>query len=204
MAESETAARFKKAKVTAVQIGKVRAVFDPKWKDVVTKLKAAIKAKQNDKIDLYLAALDGRIKELNKILRAATLARGDLREIELDEDFVAANLQEVEKAVTTVSDAVDGLTEAVRRRQDPAERGRGRVHQVPGRRQPGDDQPVGARRRDGRRQGRALGPVQEAGRDPLARRQGRRVARRQGPGEGAEGACRARHRHRAERCTKGC
>ena len=111
MADSVTAARFTKAKVTAAQIGKVRAVFDPKWKDVVTKLKAAIKAKQNDKIDLYLAALDGRIKELNKILRAATLARGDLREIELDEDFVAAHLSEVEKTVTTVSEAVDGLTE---------------------------------------------------------------------------------------------
>jgi chromosome segregation ATPase len=112
MAKSETAAQFKNAKVVAAQIGKVRAVFEPKWKDVVTKLKAAIKAKQNDKIDLYLAALDGRIKELNKILRAATQALGDLREIELDEDFVAANLQEVEKAVTTVSEAVDGLTEA--------------------------------------------------------------------------------------------
>jgi len=111
MADSATAVRFAKAKVTAAQIGKVRAVFDPKWKDVVTKLKAAIKAKQNDKIDLYLAALDGRIKELNKILRAATLARGDLREIELDEDFVAEHLSEVEKAVTTVSEAVDGLTE---------------------------------------------------------------------------------------------
>ncbi len=111
MAESPTAVRFAKAKVTAAQIGKVRAVFDPKWKDVVTKLKAAIKAKQNDKIDLYLAALDGRIKELNKILRAATLARAELREIELDEDFVAAHLTDVEKAVTTVSEAVDGLTE---------------------------------------------------------------------------------------------
>jgi len=111
MADPGTAAQFAKAKVTAVQIGKVRAAFDPKWKEVVTKLKAAIKAKQNDKIDLYLAALDGRIKELNKILRAATLARGDLREIEMDEDFVAANLTEVEKAVTTVSEAVDGLTE---------------------------------------------------------------------------------------------
>ena len=111
MADPGTAAQFAKAKVSAAQIGKVRAVFDPKWKDVVTKLKAAIKAKQSDKIDLYLAALDGRIKELNKILRAATLARGDLREIEMDEDFVAANLTEVEKAVTTVSEAVDGLTE---------------------------------------------------------------------------------------------
>ena len=111
MADPGTAAQFAKAKVTAVQIGKVRAAFDPKWKEVVTKLKAAIKAKQSDKIDLYLAALDGRIKELNKILRAATLARGDLREIELDEDFVAAHLSEVEKAVTTVSEAVDGLTE---------------------------------------------------------------------------------------------
>jgi hypothetical protein len=111
MAESPTAVRFAKAKVTAAQIGKVRAVFDPKWKDVVAKLKAAVKAKQNDKIDLYLAALDGRIKELNKILRAATLARAELREIELDEDFVAAHLTDVEKAVTTVSEAVDGLTE---------------------------------------------------------------------------------------------
>jgi len=111
MAESPTAVRFAKAKVTAAQIGKVRAVFDPKWKDVVTRLKAAIKAKQNDKIDLYLAALDGRIKELNKILRAATLARADLREIELDEDFVAEHLNDVDKAVTTVSEAVDGLTE---------------------------------------------------------------------------------------------
>ena len=111
MADPGTAAQFAKAKVTAVQIGKVRAAFDPKWKEVVTKLRGAIKAKQSDKIDLYLAALDGRIKELNKILRAATLARGDLREIEMDEDFVAANLTEVEKAVTTVSEAVDGLTE---------------------------------------------------------------------------------------------
>ena len=111
MAESATAAEFAKAKVTAAQIGKVRAAFDPKWKDVVTKLKAAVKAKQNDKIDLYLAALEGRLKELNKILSAATLARGKLREIELDEDFVAAHLSEVEKAVTTVSEAVDGLTE---------------------------------------------------------------------------------------------
>ena len=110
MAESSTAAQFAKAKVTAAQIGKVRAAFDPKWKDVVTKLRAAIKAKQNDKIDLYLAALDGRIKELNKILRAATISRGELREIEMDEDFVAANLAEVEKAVTAVSDAVEGLT----------------------------------------------------------------------------------------------
>ena len=111
MAEPGTAAQFTKAKATAVQIGKIRAAFDPKWKDVVTKLKAAIKAKQNDKIDLYLAALDGRIKELNKILRAATVARGELREIEFDEDFVAENLSEVEKAVTTVSEAVDGFTE---------------------------------------------------------------------------------------------
>jgi len=111
MAESPTAVRFAKAKVTAAQIGKVRAVFDPKWKDVVAKLKAAVKAKENDKIDLYLAALDGRIKELNKILRAATLARAELREIELDDDFVAAHLTDVEKAVTTVSEAVDGLTE---------------------------------------------------------------------------------------------
>ncbi|MCE9661584.1 MAG: hypothetical protein K8R60_23910 [Burkholderiales bacterium] len=111
MAKPETAAQFAKAKVTAVQIGKVRAAFDPKWKDVVTKLRAAIKAKQNDKIDLYLVALEGRLKELNKILRAATLARGNLREIEFDEDFVAENLSEVEKAVTTVSEAVDGFTE---------------------------------------------------------------------------------------------
>jgi chromosome segregation ATPase len=111
MAKPGTAAQFAKAKVAAVQIGKVRAAFDPKWKDVVTKLRAAIKAKQNDKIDLYLAALDGRIKELNKALRAATLVRGDLREIEFDEDFVAENLAEVEKAVTTVSEAVDGFTE---------------------------------------------------------------------------------------------
>jgi chromosome segregation ATPase len=110
MGKSDTAARFAKAKTTAAQIGTVRSAFDPKWKDVVTKLRAAIKAKNNDKIDLYLAALDGRIKELNKILKAATLARGELREIELDEDFVAANLAEVEKAVTTVSDAVEGLT----------------------------------------------------------------------------------------------
>lgn len=111
MAEPGTAAQFAKAKVTAAQIGKVRAAFDPKWKDVVTKLRAAIKARQNDKIDLYLAALDGRIKELNKVLRAATLARGDLRGIQFDEDFVAQNLSEVEKAVTTVSEAVDGFTE---------------------------------------------------------------------------------------------
>jgi hypothetical protein len=109
-ADPDTAPKFKKAKVVAVQIGKVRAVFDPKWKDVVTKLRAAIKAKNNDKIDLYLAALEGRLKELNKILRAATLARGELREIELDEDFVAENLAEVDKALTTVSEAVDGLT----------------------------------------------------------------------------------------------
>lgn len=111
MAKPGTAAQFAKAKIAAVQVGKVRAAFDPKWKDVVTKLRAAIKAKQNDKIDLYLAALDGRIKELNKALRAATLVRGELREIEMDEDFVAENLSEVEKAVTTVSEAVDGFTE---------------------------------------------------------------------------------------------
>ncbi|MEO5882952.1 MAG: hypothetical protein ABIQ06_11105, partial [Caldimonas sp.] len=111
MAKPETAAQFARAKVVAAQIGKVRDVFDPKWKDVVTKLRAAIKAKQNDKIDLYLAALDGRIKELNKVLRAATLARGELRGIEFDKDFVAENLAEVDKAVTTVSEAVDGLTE---------------------------------------------------------------------------------------------
>jgi chromosome segregation ATPase len=111
MAKPETAAQFAKAKVVAAQIGKVRAVFDPKWKDVVTRLRAAIKAKQNDKIDLYLAALEGRQKELNKVLRAATLARGDLREIEMDKDFVAENLKDVDTAVTTVSEAVDGFTE---------------------------------------------------------------------------------------------
>jgi len=111
MASPETAAQFAKAKVVAAQIGKVRAIFDPKWKDVVTKLRAAIKAKQNDKIDLYLAALEGRLKELNKVLRAATLARGELREIEMDKDFVAEHLKEVDTAVTTVSEAVDGFTE---------------------------------------------------------------------------------------------
>ena len=111
MAKPQTAAQFAKAKLVATQIGKVRAVFDPKWKDVVTKLRAAIKAKQNDKIDLYLAALDGRLKELNKVLRAATVARGELREIEMDEDFVAENLKDVDAAVTTVSEAVDGFTE---------------------------------------------------------------------------------------------
>ena len=75
MAEPTTAAQFTKAKLVAVQIGKIRTAFDPKWKEVVGKLRAAIKAKQNDKIDLYLSALEGRIKELNKILRAATIAR---------------------------------------------------------------------------------------------------------------------------------
>ena len=45
------------------------------------------------------------------MLRAETLAVAELREIELDEDFVAAHLTDVEKAVTTVSEAVDGLTE---------------------------------------------------------------------------------------------
>ena len=40
MAEPETAARFAKARVVAMQIGKVRAAFDPKWKDGVTKLQA--------------------------------------------------------------------------------------------------------------------------------------------------------------------
>ena len=44
MAKPETAAQFAKAKIAAVQIGKVRAVFDPKWKDVVTKLRAVLSA----------------------------------------------------------------------------------------------------------------------------------------------------------------
>jgi len=105
-----TPAQFKAAKATAIQIGKIRAAFDPKWKDVTTKLRAAIKEKQADKIDLYLSALDGQIKALNKALRAATLARGNLREIELDEDFVADNLKEVEAALTIVSDAVTSFT----------------------------------------------------------------------------------------------
>ena len=127
-----TAAQFAKAKVVAAQIGKVRAAFDPKWKDVVTKLRAAIKAKQNDKIDLYLAALEGRLKELNKVLRAATLARAELREIGMDKDFVAENLKEVETAVTTVSEAVE-LQPSSSRRQ-ACERGRGRGAPFPGRR----------------------------------------------------------------------
>ena len=110
MAEPTTAAQFTKAKLVAVQIGKIRTAFDPKWKEVVGKLRGAIKAKQNDKIDLYLSALEGRIKELNKILRAATIARGSLREIESDKDFVAENLKAVDDAVTTVSEAVDGFT----------------------------------------------------------------------------------------------
>ncbi len=109
MAKPETAAQFRKAKLVATQIGKVRAAFDPKWKDVTTRLKAAIKAKQADKIDLYLSALDGRIKELNKALKAATLARGNLREIEFDEEFVAENLAEVDGALTTVSEAVESF-----------------------------------------------------------------------------------------------
>ena len=76
MAKPGTAAQFAKAKVAAVQIGKVRAAFDPKWKDVVTKLRAAIKAKQNDKIDLYLAALDTTARELiNKVITSVAKHR---------------------------------------------------------------------------------------------------------------------------------
>jgi hypothetical protein len=105
-ADAGTPQRFNSAKAAAVQIGKVRAAFDPKWKDVTTKLRAAIKEKEADKIDLYLSALDGQLKSLNKALRAATVTRGSLREVELDEDFVAANLKAVDAAVTIVSDAV--------------------------------------------------------------------------------------------------
>lgn len=107
---SQSEAQFKKIKVVAGQIAKIRAVLDPRWKDLVKQIEYAIKTKDRDKIELYLSAIDGRIKEVAKTLQAARVAMGDVRELQLDEDFVAGNIVEMDDVVSTLSEAVKSLT----------------------------------------------------------------------------------------------
>ncbi|HEX2540551.1 MAG TPA: hypothetical protein VHM00_05660 [Caldimonas sp.] len=110
MAVSESEKLFRKIKLVADQIAKIRAVLDRRWKDLATRLEAAIKAKDRDKIEFFLSALDGRIKEVSKTLQAARVAMGDVRELQLDEDFVAGNAVEMEEYVSILSGAVKSLT----------------------------------------------------------------------------------------------
>jgi hypothetical protein len=109
-ARPQSAGEFKKIKLVAGQIARIKAVLDPKWKDVTGKLDGAIKAGNGAKIELYLSALDGRIKEVTKALHAARVAMGEVRELQLDEDFVAENLAAVDAAVSILSEAVTGFT----------------------------------------------------------------------------------------------
>ena len=73
---------------------------------MTTRLRAAIAAKDRNKIDLNLSALEGRIKELSKALFAARNVMGQLREVEMDEDFTAENLKAVSDAVDRADGAV--------------------------------------------------------------------------------------------------
>ena len=110
MADSASEKLFKKIKLVAGQIAKIRAVLDPRWKDLVKQIEYAIKTKDRDKIELYLSAIDGRIKEVSKTLQAARVAMGDVRELQLDEDFVAGNIVEMDDVVSGLSEAVKSLT----------------------------------------------------------------------------------------------
>ncbi len=107
---AQSEAQFKKIKLVAGQIAKIRAVLDPRWRDLVKQIEYAIKTKDRDKIELYLSAIDGRIKEVAKTLQAARVAMGDVRELQLDEDFVAGNIVEMDDVVSTLSEAVKSLT----------------------------------------------------------------------------------------------
>ena len=107
---SASEASFKKIKGVAGQIAKIRAVLDPRWKDLVKQIEFAIKTQDRDKIELYLSAIDGRIKEVSKTLQAARAAMGDVRELQLDEDFVAGNIVEMDDVVSTLSESVKSLT----------------------------------------------------------------------------------------------
>jgi uncharacterized phage infection (PIP) family protein YhgE len=107
---AESEALFKKIKMVSGQIAKIRAVLDPRWKDLVKQIEYAIRTKDRDKIELYLSAIDGRIKEVSKTLQAARAAMGDVRNLQLDEDFVAGHIVELDDLVSTLSESVKSLT----------------------------------------------------------------------------------------------
>ena len=110
MADSASEKLFKKIKLVAGQVAKIRAVLDVRWKDLVKQIEYAIKTQDRDKIELYLSAIDGRIKEVSKTLQAARAAMGDVRELQADEDFVAGNIVEMDDVVSGLSEAVKSLT----------------------------------------------------------------------------------------------
>lgn len=110
-ANPNTPDTFKKAVLKADVITKAQKKINPRFDlEISSSLPAAIKDKNGPKIELYQAALKAAMEEIEASLADVRSALLLLKDVEDDEEFVAAHLAAVEKVTTIVSDARASLT----------------------------------------------------------------------------------------------
>lgn len=93
---------FQKLQQLATKIDKARKAFEPKFTELGGKLDAAIKDKNRELVEVYLATLEAKIVEIeatNKDLDSATI---ELFDVQSDKEFVAAHLEALEKTAETI------------------------------------------------------------------------------------------------------
>src|SRR5689334_12517439 len=120
-----TAATFKNVVVRVDRIGKARKALEPKFKELATKLAAAMQAKDGPMLELLLKALGTHVSATTAAMKEVDLALGDLREIETDDDFVAERMADLEKVMKVVSEARTTFTkqfEAAKQLENKAEK----------------------------------------------------------------------------------
>lgn len=103
--DPKTAQKFKEAVVLVDRVGKARKATEAKYDDLKSRLGVAMKAKDGPKLELYLSAFEAIVSEIAKGSGLVDSALAALREVELDEEFVASRLAAIDKLMTIVSEA---------------------------------------------------------------------------------------------------
>jgi len=106
----QTAATFKNVVIRVDRVGKARKVLEPKFKELATKLAGAMQAKDGPMLELLLKGLETHVSATTAAMKEVDLALADLREVETDDDFVAARMPDLEKVMTVVSEARTAFT----------------------------------------------------------------------------------------------
>ena len=126
MAESsESANDLKAALAMPDRVAQAQKKIDPVFKDLSTKVPAAIKDGDQEMIAYYLKAMRVELNNLSTALQDIRIGLNTLKQIEEDEDFLADHLAEVEKATKTLSEARTNLThqyESVKELENDAEK----------------------------------------------------------------------------------
>ena len=108
--QASTVAAYKIAVTETDKIVKANKAIDPKFREITGKLVAAMKDKDQPKIELYMKSLEIERTAITAAMKSVDMALGNLRQVETDDDFVATRLADIEKLMNIVDAAKKSLT----------------------------------------------------------------------------------------------